>query len=171
MLTAELFMPPVVGDGGTYATLAKMKSLVRSGAANPLVRGTAARFVRDSTPSDALLHARLIREWVDGNTIFLRDLSTAEALYHPGDIIKEIQQRGIAQVDCEDVAMLAAALGVSIGLRARFVVLAFRPGGPFQHVYTELSDPAGRIWIDVDTTRPSQMFDSLFPTRTFKTEV
>lgn len=170
MLLAELFIPPTLGDGGTYATLAKMKSLVRTAAAHPLVRATAAALVR-STASNGVIHARIIRGWVEDHTIFLRDISTAEALYHPAGVLKQIQRQGVAQLDCEDVAMLAAALGVSIGLRARFVVLAFRPGGPFQHVYADLSDAAGRRWIDVDTTRPSQLFDSVHPTRTFRTEV
>jgi hypothetical protein len=170
MLTAELFLPTVSGDGGTYATLAKMKSLARSGAAHPLVRATAAALVRDAS-ADGVLHAKLIRSFLDDHILFLRDLSTAEALYHPVDLLREIQQKGMAQCDCEDVAMLAAALGMSIGLRARFTVLAFRPGGPFQHVYCDLSDGAGRVWIDDDITRPSQMFESVFPTRTYRTEV
>src|SRR3954469_18866448 len=103
MLTAELFLPPVAGDGGTYATLAKMKSLARNGAAHPLVRATAAAIVRDSS-ADGVLQAKLIRDWVDDHVIFLRDLSTAEALYHPVDLLREIQQKGFAQCDCEDVA-------------------------------------------------------------------
>lgn len=172
MLTAELFMPPVSGDGGTYATLARMKSLSRggAGASNPLVRAIAASLVRSATP-DGILHARLIRNWLEDHTIFLRDISTAEALYSPAVLAAAIQRDGVVQCDCEDVAMLAAALGLSIGLRARFVVLAFRQGGPFQHVYTELSDGAGQRWIETDITRPSQMFASIHPTRAHKTEV
>lgn len=170
MLSAELFLPPVSGDGGTYATLARMKSLAKSGAATPSVRATAASIVREAN-ADGILHARLIRSWLEDHIIFLRDLSTAEALYHPADLIREIAQKGQAQCDCEDVAMLAAALGMSVGLRARFVVLAFRKGGPYQHVFTELSDSTGRVWIDDDITRPSQMFDTIRPTRTYKTEV
>jgi len=170
MLSAELFMPPVLGDGGTYATLAKMKSLAQGAAAIPLVRATAAHILEGASP-DGTEEAKLIRGWVQENTAFLRDLSTSEALYHPLEVIIEIQKHGIAQIDCEDVAMLAAALGMSVGLRARFVVLAFRKGGPFQHVFAELAGPQGQMWIDVDTTRPSQMFESVFPTRTFRTEV
>lgn len=170
MLSAELFMPPVLGDGGTYATLAKMRSLANQGAAIPLVRATAASLVMEADPN-GILHARLIRGWLEDHVIFLRDLSTAEALYHPADLVLAIQRDGQVQCDCEDVAMLAAALGLSIGLRARFTVLAFRPGGPFQHVYTELSDPAGQVWIDCDITRPSQLFDSVQPTRMFTVEV
>lgn len=170
MLSAELFLPPVLGDGGTYATLGKMKSLARSGASSPVVRGIAARLVQQVEPN-GILHARLIRGWLEDHIIFLRDLSTAEALYHPAELVLAILKDGQVQCDCEDVAMLAAALGLSIGLRARYVVLAFRPGGPFQHVYTDLSDASGRMWIDCDITRPSQLFDSVQPTRIVAVEI
>jgi hypothetical protein len=170
MLSAELFLPPVLGDGGTYATLGKMRTLAQSGARNPLVRATAARLVELTEPN-GILHAKLIRSWLEDHIIFLRDISTAEALYHPADLVLAIQRDGQVQCDCEDVAMLAAALGMSIGLRARYVVLAFRPGGPFQHVYADLSDINGRLWIDCDITRPSQLFDSIHPTRSVKVEV
>ena len=63
MLSAELFLPPVPGDGGTYATLGRMKSLARSGAATPIVRATAAGLVRATEPN-GILHSRLIRDYL-----------------------------------------------------------------------------------------------------------
>ena len=67
--------------------------------------------------------------------------------------------------------MLAAALAMSIGLRVRFVVLAFRATGTFHHVFAVLSDRTGRPWLDFAITRPSLIVDSVFPSRTFRTEV
>lgn len=147
------WIPP--GDDGTAATLQYMAQLALRGAVTPACRGVAARCVLGSG-RDPLFHARLLRDWVDRHTEFLADPTHAEGLTPPEKLVSVIASSGIAQCDCDDVAMLAAALGVAIGLRARFVVVAFG-GGPspaFAHVWCDLAGPDGAQWLSVDPTRP-----------------
>lgn len=154
------------GDAGTEATLRHMADVTRTGAVSPLVRGVAARLVM-GTGRDWALHARLIRDWVDVHTEFLLDPSVAEALTPAEDAIRLIDTDGIAQFDCDDVAILAASLGCSIGLQARFVAVAFREA--YAHVWCDLGSPAGDAWLSVDPTRPVFGLPSI--TRTLILEV
>lgn len=149
------------GDAGTYATLSVMRQLAVNGAISPVVRRVTAALAADAG-GDVWLQARLIRDWIDTHTQFLADPSVAEALQLPADMVRTIEAQGFAQGDCDDVAILAAAMALTIGLRARFVVVAFGAGGstgtapaPFAHVWTELGDVQGRFWLAVDPTRPA----------------
>jgi hypothetical protein len=146
------------GDAGTMTVLANMRSLARAGSLDPLVRATAAHLVM-GTGKDGSLHARLIRDFLAGYTLFLRDPTHAEALHAPRLMLDTIKARGIFQGDCDDIAILGAALGLAIGLRARYVAVGFKsPNAPFRHVWAELSDPRAPSWIELDTTRPNQPF-------------
>lgn len=146
------WIPP--GDEGVQTTLNYMAQLALRGAVTPECRGVAARCVL-GTGRDSRFHARLIRDWVDGHTEFLADPTHAEGLTPPEKLVTVIASRGIAQCDCDDVAMLSAALGMSIGLRARFVVVAFgSESSPFAHVWCDLAGPDGAQWLPVDPTRP-----------------
>jgi transglutaminase-like putative cysteine protease len=158
MLAAHMFLPGATGDAGTYQTVAKMQQMARADASKPTVRAIAASIVEGAADQNGTLHARLIRMWLESHTIFTRDPSTGEALYTPEDTAQEIQRNKVAHVDCEDVAMLAAALGMAVGLVARYVLLAFAANAPFQHVYTDLADPRQRVWVEQDITRPAQWF-------------
>ena len=142
-------IPP--GDAGTLATLDMMRVAALDGSVSPVVRNVAAQLVA-GTERDPLLHANLLGNWVIQHTEFLPDPSTAEALLLPADAIARIANVGVCQCDCDDVAMLAAALGLSIGLRARFVAVSFsrEPGAPFAHVWADLGEPSGDQWLTVD---------------------
>ena len=143
------------GDGQTVATVGMMAQLARQGAVTPAVRDVAA-FLVHAQGRDQWLHAQSIAGFVAQRTRFLYDPSVAEALAPPAILLELIQQRGVVQVDCDDVATLVAALGLSVGLRARFVVVGFlTPDAPYEHVWAELSDVTGQEWLTVDPTRPA----------------
>ena len=149
------------GDDGTHQTLARMRQLAVDGAVTPTIRRVAARLVL-GVEADPAWHARMIRDFIESHTQFLADPSVAEALTPPADLVMDCLRNGIAQVDCDDVAMLTAALGMSIGLRARFVVVAFHsPNAPFAHVWTDLGDAAGQQWWSVDPNRHEQAFHAI----------
>ncbi|MGH3589542.1 MAG: transglutaminase domain-containing protein [Pseudonocardiaceae bacterium] len=113
-----------------------------------------------------------MREWVEAHTEFLRDPDGAEMLHGPSWQIQTVLTQGRVYVDCDDVAMLAAALGKAIGLRARFVVVAFSsPNAPFRHVWTELSPRPTPQWVEVDVTRPAQGLPFNLITRSIALEV
>lgn len=161
------------GDWGTRATVAHMARLARQAAPAPIVRTTAARLVFGLTPAEADAQCREIGEWVGQHTMFLPDPSGVEALHDPAWLVREALTRGVVQCDCDDVAMLAAAMGLSVGLRARFVVVGFHsPNSPYQHVWTELAGPRpGASWWSIDPTRPAQGLGALPISRALTVEV
>jgi transglutaminase-like putative cysteine protease len=138
----------------TLAATATMRELAIQGEMTPAVRQVAAYLVQ-GLPRNQLLYATNIAGWVAARTRFLYDPQHMEAFVPADQTLALISQQGIAQVDCDDVAILAAALGLSVGLRARFVVVGFyAPDAPFEHIWTELSDADGQTWIAVDPSRP-----------------
>lgn len=142
---------------GTLLTVAQMRMMVYREFMNPVVRLTAAGIVAGLGGKDGVEQAQEIRDWLETHTEFLRDPDQVEMLHGPVWQIQQIQQNGVVQVDCDDVAMLGAALGKAIGLRARFVVVAFdAPNAPFRHVWAELSSANVDAWVDMDVTRPAQ---------------
>lgn len=146
-----LTIPP--GRLGTVETLAHMRRLVLAEFMAPIVRETAVGIARSSGP-DAQAQAALIRQWLEEHTTFVRDPRTIELLTAPAYQLTTIRTIGTSHGDCDDVAMLGAALGLAIGLRARFVALGRVPS--FEHVFTALGDPSGRHWWELDITRRHQ---------------
>lgn len=150
-------LPLASGDFGTWMTLRSMRGMVLRQYLLPIVRLTATQIVAGLGGKDGVLQAEAIRRWVDNHVEFLRDPDGAEMLHGPSWQLDQINIMKRVYVDCDDVAMLAAALGKSIGLRARFVVVAFDyPNAPYRHVWTELAPINKNVWTDVDITRPSQ---------------
>lgn len=150
-------LPLPASDFGTFLTLAQMRGMVWREYMTPLVRLTATDIVAGYS-SHGTEQADAIRDYLSMHTEFLRDPDNVEMLHGPVWQLQQIRQRGVVQVDCDDVAMLSAALGKAVGLRARFVVIAFdQPGAPFRHVFTELGQRSANMkWVDMDVTRPAQ---------------
>lgn len=134
-----------------------MRAMVYREFLNPSVRLTAARIVAGIDGQDGAEQAQAIRDWLENHTEFLRDPDGVEMLHGPVWQANQINRYGVVQVDCDDVAMLGAALGKAVGLRARFVVVGFdSPRSPYRHVWAELSPRARQQWVDMDVTRPAQ---------------
>jgi len=160
------------GDAGTRTTLETMRTLAHIQSAHPVVRQTAVGIVRGVAGTSAALQARLIRDWVESRVLFLPDPLGTELLHEPSALIVHIYKEGVAHVDCDDVALLAATLGRSIGLRTRYVAVGFSPQSPYQHVWAELASPSGAPrWLPVDPTRPMQGLAGLQVARTQIMEV
>lgn len=145
------------GDAGARATLEVMRKIVNDSLASPTVRETAVGLVRDTAQRDRLAQARAIRRFLQDRMRFLSDPLGVELLHTPEYLLKEIGRRGIIQADCDDAAILGAALAKNIGIPAYFRALAFWDAKrtPYQHVYTLLQTPQGVL--DLDTTRPAPM--------------
>lgn len=158
MVKRDLFTLPVLSSDGTVvATLSAMRKLVKQGSVNPKVRETAVGIVAGMPVSQ---HPLLIAQWVDQRTSFVRDPIGVEALHEPSLMIDMIEKTGVAGVDCDDVAILSAALGMSVGVPAGFVVLAFGTSSHYQHVFTVLGSRNGG-YVAVDPTRNAQGFSAV----------
>lgn len=142
------------GDSGTLATVAHMRRFVRRGVMYPLTVQLAGLIV-EGAGEYRPAQARALRSWLDHNTRFLPDPHGPELLRSVPEMLEMLRARGWVLADCDDIAILGAALGKAVGFPARFTLLGFHhPGLPFRHIYSELFD--GQRWVDLDVTRPSQ---------------
>lgn len=155
------------GRLGVAATLQEMRKAVRAGLHDPLTLEAAGRIVSKAA-TDAE-RARRIRAWLEAYVDFLPDPVGLELIRTPRYMLDRVKAEGYAQGDCDDVAVLAAALGQAVGLPARWVLLSFAPGAPASHVYTELA--TGEGWMDMDTTAPDQFPPGLEIHRRYTREV
>lgn len=135
------------GDLGITSTLLAMRATVRAGQGDPLVQRAAQGVV--GSVSDPRTRAQLIRAWLMQHTVFTADPDEVELVRTPVEQLARIAQSGVMRGDCDDVAVLGAALALAVGLAPRFVVLAFDPlpAAPYQHVYTDVC--AGGVNFDV----------------------
>jgi transglutaminase-like putative cysteine protease len=81
----------------------------------------------------------------------LADIPVVEVLIRPRDLLTWRRDTGKGPVgDCDDYAMLTAALLRARGVEASFVTVAADPSHPqqFSHVYVAAYPPSGRIALD-----------------------
>ena len=106
------WIPP--GDAGTRATLHAMRRLVRASLADPLLIATVGDMVGEGSEG----WAWKVRRWLDDRWRFLPDPLTVELVREPRVMLHELRTRGYMAGDCDDAAVMAAALGMAGG---RFV--------------------------------------------------
>jgi transglutaminase-like putative cysteine protease len=141
------------GDQGSADTLTKMRQAALGALRDPRVLEAGAQIVRAAPPRDRDRQVALLRDWIQRHTLFLNDPPAMELVRTPGYLLDRIGRDGKAQGDCDDMAVLAAALGMAAGLKARFIAVGFQgPKGPLSHVFTELLTDRG--WQEMDVTRP-----------------
>jgi hypothetical protein len=146
------------GDSGNHTTLAVMRRVARGQCRHPVVQAKAQELTADAPSALHALHA--IRSYMAGFP-FVEDPVPNEALWEPQLLIRAydagvIGRQGNIGPDCDDQAMLGAALSLACGFRARFVAVAFLDKRePLSHVFTEAS-PDGVLWVEFDSTRPAQ---------------
>lgn len=143
------------GDAGTAQTVAAMRRLVNDSLTDPVVVGTGRSIAASCVPRDIDCQISQIAEWARDHFMFVRDPGGVETLSTPRFMLDTIATRVYAQGDCDEAAILTAAIGKSIGIPARFILLGFAgPTGPMAHVFTSLR--GSRSWISLDVTRPAR---------------
>lgn len=143
------------GDSQTKITLRVMADLVRRALRDPAVLLAAAESVRGIDGHRVPAQVVALRTWLSRNVQFLRDPDIdGDVLRTPAFLLDQLHSTGVIRADCDDVSMLAAALGKAIGIPARFHAIAFEPG-PFRHVYAELQTPDG-VWHEMDVTETAE---------------
>lgn len=141
------------GDIGTGYTVRRMRQYANDARSDPVTRAAAVAITKDCGGRAVDCQIVAIRQWLDDHIRFIRDPAGLELLHTPEWQLLQIAKKAYISVDCDDVAVLAAALGKAIGIRARYVVIGFLGnGGPFSHVYAELQGSGGK-WREIDITR------------------
>jgi hypothetical protein len=128
-----------IGNGlkGNLQTISFMKKVARKSSAEPLIRKLALNILHDYQVQsmDHINEAKAIGDYVKNKVRYVRDPDGIEYLQDPKDLVKHIQQ-GIAQGDCDDMALLTASLLLSVGHRPLFrAVRYYEPVGNYNHIY------------------------------------
>jgi transglutaminase-like putative cysteine protease len=80
--------------------------------------------------------------WVCQHIRYLRDPYGLEFVKEPA---RTLESRA---GDCDDIAVLLAAMAMTCGNRCRFVLVGFKSGGQPSHVYLEVLTPHGPVALD-----------------------
>lgn len=155
------------GSSGIRDTLHLMRRIVRASVAQPIVRLSAVQIVQ-GTGFNVAQQLTLLRQFIQQHTEFLRDPRGVELLHTPAYLLTQISEVGTVAGDCDDIAMLVAALGMAVGLRARFVVIGQRE---LEHVFTMLASPHSGTWEAFDPTRPGPTIPASMLQKTLVVEV
>lgn len=145
-------LPMAAGDIGTAQTVHHMKKLVNQSLTDPVVVQTARGIALQYYQRDKDAQAQGIRSFMQDHFQFINDPRGVELLVTPRAMLDTITKRYVVSGDCDEAAILGAALGKAIGLQAQFALLAFEGRRSYAHVYAILRGTSG--WVSLDTTRP-----------------
>lgn len=140
-----------VADGldGVKQTVGIMVELTRNAVLDPIVRSTAIRLVRGA--ADPVQLTTRVRNFIARR--LTRIMEYPEMLQPPDWMLHAMEHQAVMG-DCDDAAMLAAALLLSLGFQTRFVVYQSEADATDLHVFTEVL-VAGGDWLPVDPSIPA----------------
>lgn len=133
-------VPQLPGAAGIVQTMGLMRSMANQAIDHPLIRQHAARATEHVPRGHPKESALAIGEWVRARVRYLPDPLHQEHLTHPAKIAEAIAEGKKVFGDCDDMAMLVAAMSKSIGLQPIFHGVG--RGEKFHHVYTEVAGVA-----------------------------
>lgn len=143
---AELQITLPGGDAGTWATLWAMKAFVDDAVEkSPYLAELAAAIAR-GCGRVKMNRAKAVYNFLSRHVKFQMDPQGVEHVRHPDQLISEINRRGVARGDCDEVATLGAALLKKLGLSPVFVVVGRKAGGRFEHVLYGVRNSRGQFF-------------------------
>lgn len=134
------------GDAGVKATLREMRDIVRTWRKHPRIRNRAIELTSGCPSKAWACEVHRLHEFVRDRVRYVQDVRGVETLQTPEHTLR------LRAGDCDDQCILLASLLEAVGHPARFVAVAFRPGGQFSHVFTETQ--VGGYWVACETTEP-----------------
>jgi transglutaminase-like putative cysteine protease len=117
-----------------------MRSLVLKARGDEKLRAAAVGTVRGCAPHDDRCRMARLLGYVRSGMPFERDPVDVESIADPRLSLERILAHGEAAGDCDDAAVLLAALLEAIGIRCRFAAVSIRPDRVFHHVAVEAQD-------------------------------
>jgi hypothetical protein len=130
-----------VGNGinGNLDTIEVMKKMAREYSRHDLVKRLSTNILHyNNIPSHHYLdEARAIGEFVKKHVRYVKDPVGTESLQAPDMMIRMMKDAGYTMGDCDDMALLTAAMLMSVGIRPRFRAVRYRgdENGNFNHIY------------------------------------
>ena len=96
-----------------------------------------ARYIIQTDEPD-MESAKRIEDWVLARTNYMADPCTAEAIVTPETMLEHELRHGQCYGDADEIAVLVAALGLSVGMDAQFVLVTFDGRPHPTHVFARL---------------------------------
>ena len=151
------------GDAGNRDTAANMAAMARSRKDHPAVRAAWQQITGNVIPPTTYDEALMLRTWLGEHFQFQSDptgrgvfggTEEIELLQDPLILLQQIQRSYVARGDCDDAAILGAALALGAPVPfsgVRFALVGLNPQEPYIHVFAEVLTARG--WVDLDVTR------------------
>ena len=134
------------GVDGVRATLKLMSALVKGSKKSAIVRAKAVALTQGLKQKDRIGEIRALWGFVKNNIRYVRDIRNVETVHTPEQILR--QEAG----DCDDKALLLAAMLESIGHPSAFWAIGKEPGR-FSHVLA-MTRVGAKKWLPLETTEP-----------------
>lgn len=148
-------LEPTLGE-----TVGWMKKFAREGSESEEVHEVVRQICQDLVEGDYASECAAIYYWMRQNIRYMRDPPGVEYVQTPKRLLKT--RAG----DCDDMAVLIAAMLLVCGNPCRFVLAGFAPGGPPSHVFVEVRTPHGWHALDPVANRLSAQMLKDMKTRT-----
>lgn len=140
-------------QGGRKAaeTLRAMAGVIDSEYIDPDLIDLATTLATQAAEKDDAGIAGQILAWLRDYTVFVKDPDGVELLRAPLVMLGTIDARGVAAGDCDDIAMLGAAMCLAVGLPVELWAEGYDPdprAPALAHVFAVVNTPAGFLALD-----------------------
>ena len=134
-----------------------------------LVRGIVEQIVGKIQPKDYLGEILAVSYWVTEHVRYVNDPLHTEVVKDAQRLVEEIQSRGYASGDCDDMATLIGTMCLQLGRLVEYVVVGFGDAGQYSHVFVRVQEPRSGAWIVCDPVAGSDPRGMLDRVTTFYT--
>jgi hypothetical protein len=131
-------------------TLQEMKRIVIEAIHSQIPRQAAINLIQSSHVPDPELFVACLRNWIEKHVTIVDEFE--ELLISPSAMIAQVSHIGQTFGDCDDVAMLSAAILASIGARVRLLAVFPQQDGSYAHVISQYAFGRDEDWHDFDGT-------------------
>lgn len=138
------------GRAGAIQTLDEMRRLTIEAIHSQAPRYKAVELMRVEWVTEPEMFVNAILNWMLTHIDIVDEFE--ELLISPLVMIREIDSAGRTAGDCDDCAMLAAALLASVGAMVQLVACFPQPDETYAHVFTRYKFPRQSEWMDFDAT-------------------
>jgi transglutaminase-like putative cysteine protease len=139
------------GNASIANTLRYMKKLVIDSDNDRVVKETAKNIIKSVDPRDHKRQVDVIVGWVRKNFRYVRDIYGVEELTSPQNILHAMEKgRNDYSSDCDDFAVLIAALLRSVGFRTRLEAVGV---GSQYYNHARLSVAVDGAWLGIEGTK------------------
>ena len=156
------------GDNAIANTLQIMKGIIVSSSANYYIRRWAEKITQGSRTN--LEKIQSIYDFIASHSRYLKDPQGFEFIKTPPVSLQLIEIGEIANLDCDDYAVLSLSLLKSIGFHVALKAISVKPDRKFTHVYG-LVEYEKNKWLPIDLVKPETGLGWEWPSPTRISEV